>query len=133
MPVRTLKINDIMVTKQLTKREALIEQLKDLGVAAYSKESEKIPGKLERQELDCASEHELERIFKRKEVFKDSEYLPESKHVTKEANYFDEFRKSIADGLADQDENLAIIGDKTNYRGAFYRTGQPWIVEGDAK
>ena len=33
--------------------------------------------------------------------------------------------------MRDQDENMATIGEKTDFKGAYYRKGQPFIVEGD--
>ena len=98
----------------------LLEQLKNLGVSTFKAE---VAGKSKRENLELASEFELEKIQNRKEVYKDSEILPETKQVAKEANYDNEVRKSVADDVADQDENIAVIGDKTNYRGALYRTG----------
>ena len=49
------------------------------------------------------------------------------------ANYEAELRRRSTDGVKDQDECIALLGDKTNYRGANYYTGQPFIEEGDPK
>ena len=39
MPVRVQKIDEIMVKRELSKREVLLEQLKDLGVSTFKVDS----------------------------------------------------------------------------------------------
>ena len=134
VPVRKFEdVSGVKVSREATKREMLLEQLRDLGVSTFKAQSIENPTTTNRQKLIEASEFELEQISRRKETYKDSEFFPESKYFGSGANYEPEVRKSIADDLADQDEENVAIGDKTAYRGAFYRTGQPWIIEGDAK
>ena len=53
---------------------------------------------------------------------------PLTKYETQQANYEGEVRKSITDPPADQEEDVAPIGMKLGYKGAHYRTGQPFIV-----
>lgn len=56
-----------------------------------------------------------------------------SKYETQEANYEGETKLQAVDPAVDQVEDFATAGEKLNFRGAHYRDGQPFIVEGDPK
>ena len=106
-PIRSFKTKtNVVEVRQSTKRELLLDQLKDLGVTTFKTttvQSLNSPGngKNGRQELIHASEIELEEISRRKRIYKDSEFMPATKFVATEANFQNEVRKSIADDLAD--------------------------------
>ena len=53
--------------------------------------------------------------------------------MAKEAIYDNEVTINVTDPPADQNQDLATVGDKVYYKGAHYKQGQPFIVEGDAK
>ena len=56
-----------------------------------------------------------------------------SKYETHEANHQGETKINASDPVVDQKEDFATVGEKLNFRGAYYREGQPLIVEGDPK